>query len=276
MEKRKKKILFVVEGAGREIGIFNNLSNVFFSHNSDVIAIPIPAGMNIYMLYNVMEKDGFETDVVEVLREKVVIAKEILKPYKRDDFAEIYFFFDFDEHSNNLAEGDNIAALKKMLGVFDNETELGKLYISYPMVEALRDFKGGSCQTNTLSCFRARDDFSSYKADSSNDPKTNAIKAYDYPTWMDIVANYVYRGACLFKISFLERDSFVEKISPLSIFESQMEIYSQNNEVFILSSLPEFLIDYSSKYWHGAVGNRKTPIHPKNCQRKLALIRSTI
>lgn len=32
-----------------------------------------------------------------------------------------------------------------MLVSFDNETENGKLYISYPMVEALRDFEEGKC-----------------------------------------------------------------------------------------------------------------------------------
>ena len=33
----------------------------------------------------------------------------------------------------------------QMLENFDNEKENGKLHISYPMVEALRDYKPGKC-----------------------------------------------------------------------------------------------------------------------------------
>ena len=89
----KKLFLFIVEGAKREIGILKNLASVFFNDKSDVVTIPVPADMNIYMFYNVLKKDNFETDVVELLKEKVPKAKRILKDYTRNSFAEIYYFF---------------------------------------------------------------------------------------------------------------------------------------------------------------------------------------
>ena len=49
-----------------------------------------------------------------------------------------------------------------MLQSFDNETENGKLYISYPMVEALRDYKPGICGDRT-DCFVATTDMKEYK-----------------------------------------------------------------------------------------------------------------
>ena len=112
MRDKKRRFLFVVEGAKREMDAFSNLASVFFNDKSDVIAIPVPANMNIYMLYDVMKKDGFETDIVEILKERVPKAKEILADYTRDMFAEVYFFFDFDEHSNNLRKTTNVEALK--------------------------------------------------------------------------------------------------------------------------------------------------------------------
>lgn len=51
---RKKTILFVLEGEKREMGIFDNLSKIFFYGKSNVIPICVPAEMNIYMLYQIM------------------------------------------------------------------------------------------------------------------------------------------------------------------------------------------------------------------------------
>ena len=127
MSLKKKRILFVVEGLRREMGIFDNLGTVFFNEKSDVITLPVPADMNIYMLYAAMKKDDFETDVMELLKERIPAAKKILEPYCRDDFAEVYFFFDFDAHSNNLHEMDNVDALREMLEKLNNETEMGKV-----------------------------------------------------------------------------------------------------------------------------------------------------
>ena len=65
--------------------------------------------------------------------------------FDREDFSEGYLFFDYDGHQKNLSKYDEKDALEQMLMSFDNETENGKLYISYPMVEALRDFEPGIC-----------------------------------------------------------------------------------------------------------------------------------
>lgn len=76
-----------------------------------------------------------------MLREENVELKEQLAGLQRDDFSEIYLFFDYDGHQKNLGEFDSKDAIEQMLISFDNETENGKLYISYPMVEALRGFE---------------------------------------------------------------------------------------------------------------------------------------
>ena len=267
MDVKKKRILFVVEGLRREMGIFDNLGTVFFNDKSDVIAIPVPADMNIYMLYAIMKEDGFETDVVELLKERIPAASNILEPYHRDDFAEIYFFFDFDEHSNNLHKTNNIAALREMLENLNNETEMGKLYVSYPMVEALRDYVASDCRVVSGSCLRHRKEFASYKQDSAVNPENNNVKDYVFSHWKEVLSCYVHRASCLFQSSELDYRSFVDEVTPSSIFEKQMLIYASSENVFILSCLPEFLIDYSSKYWNAAIGKRKKPIHHKECPK---------
>jgi len=268
MESRKRKILFVVEGKKKEISIFNNLSDVFFKGKCEITPVPVPADMNIYMLFDVMKKDDFQVDVVEVLREKVPVAKEILTNYVRDDFSEVYFFFDFDEQTNNLhyaKKTDNINVLEEMLKKLDNETELGKLYISYPMVEAFRDFLLGDCQTANGSCFRARSDFGTYKKDSGKKIENNRISTYNFPKWKEVISCYIYRISCLFKLKNLNRDEFINLISSFSIFQRQMTFYKKNEEIFVLSCLPQFLIDYSEIYWNDTIKKRKKPINHAKC-----------
>lgn len=269
MCKKKKLFLFVIEGAEREKDYFSNFSSVFFNGKNEVITIYVPAEMNVYMLYDILKKDNFETDIVEVIKENIPKAEEILHNYARDSFAEIYLFFDFDEHANNLKEKENVDALREMLMLFDNETELGKLYISYPMVEALRDHVGDSCGIVSGGCSRNRNSFGDYKEDSSKNPSNNNVGKYDYPKWMSIIRNYVYRMSCLFSKKRLEHDDFLSTNNPLSIFNKQMAAYKLSDNIFVLSCFPEFLIDYSEKYWDESVGKRKRPVLRKGCSNKL-------
>ena len=62
---------FIVEGEVREPQIIDNISKVFFSHGN-VKIITLPAGENIYMLWKKLKEDDFNTDIIEVLREKVM------------------------------------------------------------------------------------------------------------------------------------------------------------------------------------------------------------
>ena len=65
-----------------------------------------------------------------------------------------------------------------MLISFDNETENGKLYISYPMVEALRDFEEGQCGKKD-NCFIAIEKGDDYKAISAARSHYQQFEKYD-------------------------------------------------------------------------------------------------
>ena len=82
----------------------------------------------------IWKKVDEDLDTFNLLKERSLLNKEILNEFNRNDFAEIYLFFDYDGHST-LA---NDSKLESMLRFFNEETFVGKLYISYPMVEALK------------------------------------------------------------------------------------------------------------------------------------------
>ena len=96
---------FIVEGEAREPQVIDNISKVFFKHGNFKI-ITLPAGENIYMLWKKLKADDFDTDIIEVLRESNKKIREQLEGLSRDDFSEVFLFFDYDAHQTNLGKSD--------------------------------------------------------------------------------------------------------------------------------------------------------------------------
>lgn len=130
-------ILFVFEGTRREPYIFGALKRLYWSEEETVITA---YGCNIYALYNEMQDIGDGADIVDILRLKYKDSKE--NPFdgieRSDVFSEKYLIFDYDFHDVSQQVESLNAKLEAMLQYFNEETENGKLYINYPMVEAIR------------------------------------------------------------------------------------------------------------------------------------------
>lgn len=54
------------------------------------------------MLWKKLKADEFDTDIIEVLRERNTEIRKQLTGLSRDDFSEVYLFFDYDVHQTNL------------------------------------------------------------------------------------------------------------------------------------------------------------------------------
>ena len=54
------------------------------------------------MLWKKLKADDFDTDIIEVLRESNKKIREQLEGLSRDDFSEVFLFFDYDAHQTNL------------------------------------------------------------------------------------------------------------------------------------------------------------------------------
>lgn len=256
---------FIVEGEAREPLIIDNISKIFLTHGNFKI-ITLPAGLNIYMLWKKLKEDDFDTDIMEVLRENREELAEQLAGLSRDDFSEVYLFFDYDGHQNNLGAGDEEDVLDQMLFCFDNETENGKLYISYPMVEALRDFEPGVCG-NKDNCFAVIERLGDYKALSARRAVYPQFKMYDYALWKDVIDVFSMRLSCLMNLArTIDYELYVEKINPYEILQlEKTEI--EKKRVFILSAFPEFLLDYFGvKLWKTCVRHPKNMLEKKECK----------
>lgn len=126
-------ILCIFEGAKREPNYFSSLQNHFFAEEA---VIQCCYGNDIYHLLSELEQDD-DLDIAELIRESTTqpLNRVQLEGIERDSIAQVFLFFDMEYHDNDFS----IENLESMLLKFNEETEHGKLYISYPMVEALRD-----------------------------------------------------------------------------------------------------------------------------------------
>ena len=261
---------FIVEGEAREPLIIGNISKVFFGQGNFKI-ITLPAGQNIYMLWKRLKADDFDTDIIEVLREEHEELEKQLEGLNRGDFSEVYLFFDYDGHQNNLGEDDDGNALEQMLISFDNETENGKLYISYPMVEALRDFEEGKCGKNGQ-CFVSVGEMGNYKFMSANHSLHPQFKDYDFTVWKNLIEVFAMRISCLMNQEItIAYEQYTKMINPFEIYKmEEYEIHKQR--VFILSAFPEFLVDYFGiRLWRTCVKRTTNLLDQEDCRKNLSV-----
>ncbi len=262
MDKAVK--VFIVEGIDRDYRFLGEMAQCFFQGKFDAHIIRLPAEMNLYMLYSLLKKDEFETDVIEILREQSETISRELQNITRQQIDEVFLFFDYDAHQNNLPQNVNADdVISELFSVFDNETENGKLYISYPMIEALYDAVDFECRSFT-NCFVPVEKFNEYKKMSGNNNPL-AGKTFKINEWRTFLGIFGLRLSCLFEKT-IEYSDYL-KINSAIIYHEQQRVFMDTNKIFVLSALPEFIYDYFGlKFWRVYNTHRrmKYKICPKN------------
>jgi len=259
-------ILFVFEGKDDKT-YFESVKRLFFPEKSETFVCTYNS--NIYSLYTKLKdhdaiNELFEVDTVSVLKE-ILLEKgdETLKNIREDEVSEIYLFFDYDFQEKTRTLEENNHRLSEMLEYFTDETDKGKLYISYPMVESIRYTKElpdndywnyvvsrQQCQKKSFK--QLVHEFSFY---GSNEYIAPIIKEKDSTSlqknkldtakqnWKYLVemntskANFICNGNNVIPESVdAQKD----------IFEGQLSKYVNTTrcEVAILSAFPIFLFDY--------------------------------
>lgn len=251
MDSRKKRVLFIYEGIKAEETLLNNLVRVFFSSTATISILNCPADGNIYMLWTRLKEDEFETNVVDVLKEMSVIANERLKHFRASDFSEIYLFFDYDGHNDNIPKKyANRDILGEMLETFNNETELGKLYVSYPMIESVKDIDVLTRDYKTL--YVPLNEISKYKQSFDAASAYAHYNSIDEALWLTACAASQKRASMLATFcNTCTYDYFIHSLNQERLYFYQKQHYINNGHLLcILNSVPLFLLEYFEEdFW---------------------------
>ena len=123
------KILLVVEGDKDEPKILGDRSRGMLSligADYEVVSFSNP----IYELYDAYDNGEYDDLVAYLVAEKGLKLEEGVLP--KNAFSAIYLVFDFEPQYQKYSN----KKIRELLELFDDETNLGKLYINYPMLEA--------------------------------------------------------------------------------------------------------------------------------------------
>lgn len=256
-------ILFVFEGNRREPQLFASIQKLFFPKSNENIICSF--GNNIYELYRRMQEMDGGGDIVSLLREK--FENEDDNPFKgiesSAEFSEIYLFFDYDFHNVNYPLDELNSRLEEMLSLFDNETENGKLYINYPMVESIRYTKLLP-DDNYWSYTVTREECGAFKKMSDLFSEYQSLDFICLPVRREPTENEIYKAGRnwqllkeqnVCKANYICSDEntlpdIKESISQRIIFHNQLKKFVNNNEpprVSILNAFPLFLYEYFGK-----------------------------
>lgn len=235
-------ILLIVEGEKTEPSILEKLKSCFFSNENAVQRISICFKTDIFEFYDALkEGDGF-LDPFRVLQERNSEAcKEIISS---EEIAAIYLFFDHDIHADRgLTYDEKSEKIKELLVFFDNETENGLLLISYPMIEAYKDWD--ETGKNCFSCLSDTRNNNLYKEKvRSRHTNHDHKNFFNFDKWNSLSRIMLSRAFFLVDGNHddISYGYMQDRITQLAIFESQNTKFIERYQyVVILSPIPFFL-----------------------------------
>lgn len=257
-----EKVLFVLEGKAKEPALLDAVWEFVFSRYPDhkPPKVVYTYCTHIYKLFKELS-DDLDLDLLGLLKEDD--PDGILVDTDGDTFSSVYLFFDYDGHVNMPQKGDGghwdgDDILTEMLDLFDQETERGKLFVSYPMVEAIQHLDNMPTDVSTLVTAKCKGPHCPMRDTCPERPSCPPVKDYKtrvagetpalanisritHATWAEIIGYHLVTAALLH-----HGTSVIDStISQKEIFERQKSYIAQPcPKVVVLSGFPLFILDY--------------------------------
>jgi len=239
---KPKKILILVEGEKLDVLLMKHLIQIY---GLDIDYEIISYRTNVYELYNKMFRgvNPEDMDILQVLKEREnnVDKKQIFN----QRFTDILLIFDFEPQDSQFSK----EKISKMVGYFVESTDMGKLYINYPMVEAfyhmnsipdyayseriatLDELCDGAYKKRVNKENRNRD----YRKFAVNREECNVVISQNIEKAWHILATS--------SSDILAMDSALGK----QLLSKQLEILDEKRQIYVLCTCVFFIAEYNPK-----------------------------
>lgn len=134
--RKRQRQLFIVEGDHEKNDFLKLLFKCFPETKIDINDVVI-YGTNIYQLYNDISEaypDGWSDQDIDL--PMVISQKKGWNTLYKTDFTNILLIFDYEHHDPNFSE----EKIVEMQRYFKDVSDVGQLYLNYPMIESYQDF----------------------------------------------------------------------------------------------------------------------------------------
>lgn len=235
-------ILFVFEGAKVEPQILENLKSHYFADARKAV-VYATFDTHIYTLWDKVKVDK-DLDLLEVIKQVNANKRAELAHLNRQDFSQIFLFFDYDGHVPEASDQTII----EMLDHFNNETENGKLYVSYPMAEALKHIPKAGCFNDVVvnAKTKVQEPFDNYKQLVASCTAYPDLTKLEKIHWDHIVTVNLKKSNLLVNnLPHLPAYHEINTLNQAAIFGKQREKHIQpRQQIAVLSAFPFFIIEY--------------------------------
>lgn len=273
-----RNILFIVEGKVLEPKFITRMAELYHVE-CEITSVRT----NIHNLYShLKDGDGF-LDVKIVLKEILQKTVNSLKSQKATvnnlkdieditadinkldkSFESIYLIFDSELHDSvplrvSQMEGvqKNYNQLKEMIDFFDNETEQGKLYVNYPMMESYRDcddffdeqYKNREVFLDVLFQRKYKEQVGPRRLANRRIDKINR-ESFDKLTCMNIFKLNKITTKHWRKMLY---DNFIEKSNQRNVLEAEYAYICEREAVAVLNTTFFFMIDFFGRKFYNSL-----------------------
>lgn len=243
-------ILLVFEGEKREPELFAAIERLGLFKPGRIICSFCSDIQSLYKRVKELE-GGVEgvANMVQLLQvERRNDPDDLIHTVTSDDISEIYLFFDSDLHNSRYLLAKQVERLDELLSLLGNEHEYGKLYISYPMIEAIcytgklpdANFEGYCFPISGGKKFKGKaGEFPPYDSldflISQDERRRDEVRS----NWSHLVRQHRAKAQRLCEVSAKEH------LTQKKLFQAQCDKHiTPREEVAILASIPLFLYDY--------------------------------
>lgn len=236
----KRDLLFITEGEIDEPKFIEK----FFKRSIPGVEYSIyPYATTVHtlakLIFNKTGEIDEDLDIKKVLKEKEtdLIKRKILEK----DYTDIILVFDFEPH----CDSPEFKKVSKMLEYFNDSSNMGKLYINYPMMQSykhLKKFPDIAFKNRRVETM----DASNYKKLVNTESEYTDLKNYNFPLCMKIIghhlmkANYILSG----KYELMKKLDFIN-LDYIRIYNIEQEHNEQEQWVDVLNTFLFFIIEFN-------------------------------
>lgn len=242
MDDVKTKVLVLVEGEKTDVNLMSHLFNVYGISSKHQI---VSYNTNIYVLYNQMFRNTSpeDVDLLQVLKEQ---EKDIEKKKIFDErYSDILLVFDLDPQ-DPLFSSDKI---KSMVEYFVESSDMGKLYLNYPMVEAFYHMK--EIPDSSYNDYRVTMDelyhkrYKTLVKEESRNGADFASFAVNKEECNSVILQNIEKSWKIVEINRSRKDLMP---SAIDILSAQLKSISERKDLAVLCTCAFYIPDYNPKF----------------------------
>jgi len=239
---KTSKILVIVEGARVDFQLMKHLLHIYgIDMHHEIVSYKT----NIYTLYSEMFSAGDPSsiDILQLLKEREKSAQK--KRIFDERYTDILLIFDLDPQDTSFSE----QKISDMLQFFHESSDMGKLYLNYPMVEAFYHMK--SIPDEYYNGYTVSlDEIADYKQRVNRENRNRDYSKFAITRQeCNIVIQQNIDKAWL--IAEIDKPSDLEESlcpDPLIVLEKQLERMETTHFVRVLCTCAFYIVDYNPAF----------------------------